>query len=167
MCNAAWYCVERNAHRDLEVILDVAMGIFETSGTDEHDPLIYAHLCNSAGRLWAQQGYFARSLEFMERCRDIRTKNLPAHDEEVWNIHNNLGNVYLSLRDYKKALEEHDFCTKTLPDRNRGQEEWIENTYVNLFNLGRVYTEVGRFSEAHASFDKGGVLINSWYLKVR
>lgn len=158
MSNAAWYCVERHAHKDLERIVTTTMKAFQTSDNFANEPLIYAHLCNSAGRLWTQKGNFHRAMAKMEECRKIRIDHLPLTDDEVWISNNNIGNISLSMGNYNEALEMHLHCEATLGDRI----DWKE---MNYSNLSRSLTALGRTKEAHEFNCKALQLNSSWYIK--
>lgn len=104
MTNAAWYCAERQGLDELEIMLANAFRAMETNNMKETAPLSWAHLCNSAGRLWGHRGYFDQSERYLQQCLAIRKAHLGRGDQNVAGILSNLGNLNISMARYDTAL---------------------------------------------------------------
>ena len=106
MTNAAWYCVERHDHFKLEFVLENAFQVININGMKKDtDLLLWAHLCNSAGRLWGQRGYFEKGEQYFLACLEIRKGRFERGDENIAGLLSNLGNINLSMARYDIALD--------------------------------------------------------------
>ncbi|OTA54149.1 hypothetical protein K449DRAFT_439560 [Hypoxylon sp. EC38] len=159
MRNASWYCVEVHLTNDLEYTTTVAMEAAKRTGFAEREPKHYAQLCNCASRLWAQRGNFVKALKFMEECRQIREKI----KTDVWSAANNLGNIYMSMGDPKKALETHEECASLFPDEASAPKHALK---INKLNRGRTLTVLGKFSDAKALLDEADTLNDDWLMGI-
>lgn len=153
MCDAAYYLVEKGATKELENTISVAMDAFRSTNLIETDALAYAHLCNSAGLEREMSGDFDSAKMFLETSRDIRCRELPLGHEDIWVVMNNLGNLSLSIGRPDEALRYHLICKDTVNTAVAG------NLSININNIARAYTALGRFSDAldHLNKSKAGV----------
>ncbi|KAI1131861.1 hypothetical protein F5Y10DRAFT_275238 [Nemania abortiva] len=159
MRNASWYCVEIHLTRELELTVTIAMEAATATGFADREPNHYAQLCNCASRLWAQRGDFSKALILMEKCKEIREKT----KSDVWGAINNLGNIYMSMGDAKKALEAHEECASLFLDEASAPKHALR---TNRLNRGRTLTVLGRFIEAKKFIDEADRLNNDWLMGV-
>lgn len=148
MCNAAYYLVEKGATKELETTISVSMKAFQSTGLIGEEPLAYAHLCNSAALEREMSGDFKSAETLLQTAYEIRRNDLPAGHEDIWVVTNNLGNLSLSLGRYEDALRYHRLCQDTLATSVKG------NVTMNLNNLCRALTGLGRFPEAFAMLNR-------------
>ncbi|KAJ5725138.1 uncharacterized protein N7483_006495 [Penicillium malachiteum] len=153
MTNAAWYCAERQGHHDLEATLDNSFTAMKSNGMKETHPLLWAHLCNSAGRLWTQRGEFQMGERYMQECLSIRERELQPGDENIAGVLSNLGKLNVSMAHYEQAVE---YQTRAL---NSGVIDGLNiistrAQAVIMTNTGRALTELGRTTEALEWFKK-------------
>jgi tetratricopeptide (TPR) repeat protein len=84
-----------------------------------------------------------RGHRLLEFCDRLDEQKFPEKQPVLSDVYSRLGNAYLELGDYNKALDYHyrDFKiaeTKQLPERSSRA----------LDNLGRVYARSGQFAQA-------------------
>jgi tetratricopeptide (TPR) repeat protein len=154
MTNAAWYCAERQGHFELEAILENSFQAMITNGMKDTELLLWAHLCNSAGRLWGQRGQFERGEKYFMECLKIRKEKLGKGDENIAGLLSNLGNLNLSMARYDKAL---DYQKQALDWGVVGDHNEISLRAQSIItaNTARVLTDMGRTEEAWAMFKIG------------
>lgn len=112
------------------------------------DPLLWAHLCNSAGRLWTQRGHFEIGEKYMKECLLIRQHKLGLGDEDIAGVLSNLGNLKLTMARYDLALEYQTLALNwglvdglnIISSRAQG---------IIVINTARALTELGKTDEAH------------------
>lgn len=151
MTNAAWYCVERQDHFKLESVLENAFQAININGMKDIDPLPWAHLCNSAGRLWGQRGYFERGERNFLACLEIRKEIFGRGDENIAGLLSNLGNINLSMARYDTAL---DYQRQALDwGVVDGRNELSPRAQaIIMINTARVLTDLGHTEEARNMF---------------
>ncbi|KAI6089597.1 P-loop containing nucleoside triphosphate hydrolase protein [Hypoxylon rubiginosum] len=157
MRNASWYCVEIHFTKELEPTVTVAMEAAKETGFADREQKHYAQLCNCASRLWAQRGNFLKALKLMKECKEIRVKI----QSDVWSAINNLGNIYMSMGDTKKALETHQECASLFDNEATAPKHALR---TNKLNLGRTLTVLGKFSEAQTFIDEADRLNDDWLM---
>ena len=160
MRNASWYCVEVHLTKELEPTVTGAMEAAERTGFADREPKHYAQLCNCASRLWAQRGDFSKALTYMEKCKEIRVKI----KSDVWSAINNLGNIYISIGDPKKALELHEECAALFPDETSAPRHVLR---TNKLNRGRTLTVLGKFADAKFFIDEADRLNDDWLMGIQ
>lgn len=84
-----------------------------------------------------------RAYRLLDYCEKLDEQKFPEKQPVISDVYSRLGNAYLELGDYKKALEYHykDYIIadkKHLPERSSRA----------LDNLGRVYARSGQFAQA-------------------
>jgi len=157
MTNAAWYCVERQDHAELESVLENSFQAMVLNKMKETEPLVWAHLCNSAGRLWGQRGYFAKGETYFHECLQIRRMKLGRGDENIAGLLSNLGNLHLSMANYETAL---DYQKQSLEWGIVGDQNHISKRGQSIIkiNTARVLTDMGRTEEASVMFKESDEL---------
>ncbi|KAK6350565.1 hypothetical protein TWF718_003755 [Orbilia javanica] len=162
-CDAAWNCVERHALDDLEKMVELCVGVLKESGIRQQNPLLLAHIYNSAGRLWSYRGEFERAEDYLNQCLTIRSDVLPKDDDEMANIHNNLGNLYLSRNELENALESHQkaYDIRSTKDKDCPNELAMIMSHHNLF---RVYLASNEIDEAKKHIDQAQLRQGNWHM---
>jgi len=161
MRHASWYCVEVHRSTELERTVTTAMTAAETIGFDKREPEHYAQLCNCASRMWAQRGNFAEAKKLMEKSLQVRKS---IDDKGLWGAYNNLGNIYLSMRQPEKALELYKQCSDLYPDEATFPRHALK---MNKLNVGRTYTLLGQFSEAETLLQGARQLNEDWLMGIQ
>lgn len=142
LCNVAWYCVERQDIKYLQQIIDVALGPAISKDFRQDEPYIYAHLCNSAGRLHCLKGDFKQGEKYLKECLEVRKTILSEKDSELGVGYANLGNLFISVgkldqavRYEKKALEIWSSCE---PPEPKNMNIAIINQVRALYAMGKI-----------------------------
>ncbi|XP_041371990.1 outer dynein arm-docking complex subunit 4-like [Gigantopelta aegis] len=107
------------------------------------------YIMNELEKIDAAQsnGQYALSLKRAQKCLktvdNYSNESVPNKLEVVANLHSYIGNAYLELGQYKKALQHHS------TDLELGEKGPIEDAKSRgLDNLGRVYARIGSFDKA-------------------
>ena len=106
---------------------------------------------NNIGRVYDEQGDYAKALEYHGKASDICERVLGPDHPDTAKSYNNIGGVYDEQGDYDKALEYHkkalDICERVL-----GSDH--PNTAASYNNIGGVYDEQGNYDKALEYYKK-------------
>jgi tetratricopeptide (TPR) repeat protein len=114
------------------------------------DTMWHAHLCNSAGIIACERAQAIQAKSWYEKCLTIRETLLDKNHIEVSNIYNNYANSLICAGDSEEALDDAEALYKRCLeiDAPKPDEETRRLRHIKVFNLGNVYTWMGRYEEA-------------------
>jgi tetratricopeptide (TPR) repeat protein len=130
-----------------------AEATIERTGQDRS--IAYSWLLNNVGVVYHLQGRFAEALEYQERSRVIKEKNLGANDLDVAIT---LGNMALTLTTLKRpdeALKLSDRSLRTLRQVLGDSHPRVAN---ELSNQGEILLALGRAEEALTCYLKAATI---------
>lgn len=109
-----------------------------------------ATLTESSLKLF-NQGRYDQAIPMAKRALQIREKLLPRTDPRVVDSLSNLGEFYISMKDYKAAIEV--FRRMLLSQEERFGAEHV-NVANTLDRLAILYSAAGNFREAEAAYKR-------------
>ena len=134
------YTYEVGEHEEAKKLLNIAFDI-----CTDHESLLYAHFCNTAGVIDFELNHLHESRRFMEAALDIRRAHLKPDDEELANSINNMGNIESAEGNIDTALE---FFNEAEDIRVKLGDEGAIPLAVTYLTQGRAYYLKNDFEEA-------------------
>ncbi len=111
-------------------------------------PLKFAYTCNLLGYIHRQLGNYDQAIDYFEKAKAIRIKELGEDNPLVGSIYNNLGLVYKNRYEFDKALANFE---KAVEIKNKSNDSTVYNNYVNI---GALLSMLGNYSLALEYYEK-------------
>ena len=107
------------------------------------------------GNIELSTTYFERALEYKDRITDVRFLS---------NLYNNYANVWLSEKQYEKALTYFFLAYETFTKQTHVESD--SHLVVIVVNIGETYFELGNWDEAFVYFNRALRLAEEYGIKV-
>jgi tetratricopeptide (TPR) repeat protein len=138
------YTFEVGEHEEAKRLLAIAFEL-----CTDHDSLLYAHFCNTAGVIAFELNHLQESRQSMEEALRIRREKLQPDDEELANSINNMGNIESAEGNIDRALE---LFTEAEDIRSKLGEEVAISLAVTYLTRGRALYLKKEFEEAQENY---------------
>lgn len=153
------HLVDRFRHLVETGEFDLCLKIIETAkdACKDHFPLVYAHLCNSAGVMLNERANPKEALRQYSICCEIREKQLPPNHPEMSNIYGNLATVLPMEPGTERALREAKSLLWKAIDIDVGNvaSEGKGLLYLRYQNIGMVHAFLGEYNDALKYLEMG------------
>ncbi len=116
-------------------------------------PLDIAYSCNFLGYIYQQLGNYVQAVDYFERAKKIRIKELGMNNPAVGRIYNNLGMVYDSMNELDKALANFEKAVEIKTESND------PSVYNNYINIGVLLSRYGSYSQAIEYYKKAETVL--------
>ena len=106
------------------------------------DKLLRANLLNTAATIAEKQNRHSDAEEMFLECLRIRLNALPSDHAEVANSYNNLGKVYVTKRQYHKAIDLYQKAINI--DMTKEPQDRQKILYIRHLNMATAYRFIGK-----------------------